>query len=186
MSYHSGGSGGGGGGSGGGGSGGGGSSGGGNGTSSNSSGSENTVGILSFENIDIEKMGYRYRGPYSTSLTYYDNDVVYKDGGAYFYKKSTNTFSEFLLGQSRTNQTGSVVGYDQNVKGVRGEVLFLDSSGAFKFRDPLRRNTARVKAFPRNLLYREGTGYLSRQSGMSFLMEDGTIRHIGQLLLQNY
>ena len=86
MSYHSGSGGGGSGGESGGsgGSGGSGSSGGGSGSSSNASGSENTVGILSFENIDIEKMGYRYRGSYSTSLTYYDNDVVYNKVNEYY------------------------------------------------------------------------------------------------------
>ena len=134
--------------------------------------------ILQFENIDIERMGYRYRGPYTTSYSYNENDVVYKDGGAYAYKNGA--FTPFMLGQANATQVGAVVGYDTNVRGVRGEMLFMKTDGSFEFRDPYRRNVKRVKSFSRHLLNQEGTPYHSTFYHCSFLMEDGTVRNIGR------
>lgn len=134
--------------------------------------------ILQFENIDIERMGYRYRGPYTTSYSYNENDVVYKDGGAYAYKNGA--FTPFILGQANATQVGAVVGYDTNVRGVRGEMLFMKTDGSFEFRDPYRRNVKRVKSLSRSHLYNDNVDYKSTRYKGIFLMEDGTVRTIGR------
>ena len=48
-------------------------------------------------NIDIAKLGYRWKGIYSQFLAYTDNDVVYMNGGAYVIKNGLPT--SFALGQ---------------------------------------------------------------------------------------
>ena len=48
-------------------------------------------------NIDIAKLGYRWKGIYSQYIAYTDNDVVYLNGGAYVIKNGLPT--AFGLGQ---------------------------------------------------------------------------------------
>ena len=83
-------------------------------------------------NIDINNLGYRWKGVYSPYLSYLNNDVVYKDGGAYVMRNGVAT--PFALGQQDAVLAGHVLTGGVSVGGLANMVLHSNGASGMEFR----------------------------------------------------
>jgi hypothetical protein len=83
-------------------------------------------------NIDIAKLGYRWKGIYSQYIAYTDNDVVYLNGGAYAIKNGLP--SALGLGQQMATSAGQVLTGNVAVSGVPDTALHSNGADSMEFR----------------------------------------------------
>jgi alpha-tubulin suppressor-like RCC1 family protein len=125
--------------------------------------------------IDINSIGYRWKGIYSSLLTYSDNDVVYKNGSAYVIRNGVLT--EFALGQQDAVLSGHLLTGGISVGGFGTMVLHSNGEGGVEFRFMNSRNgTLATKLM--DTQYSSGT-YTSQQNMMA-IMSDQSVRTWGR------
>lgn len=124
-------------------------------------------------NIDIAKLGYRWKGIYSQFLAYAENDVVYQNGGAYVIKNGLPV--AFGLGQQMATSAGQVLTGNVAVKGVPDTALHSNGSGSTEFRFMGGRNGVIATALMTTDRM-ECSGYQLSNNYMSSIMSDGSVR----------
>jgi alpha-tubulin suppressor-like RCC1 family protein len=82
--------------------------------------------------IDINSIGYRWKGIYSPTLSYSENDVVYYNGGAYVIR--SGALSEFALGQQDAILSGHLLTGGISVGGFGSMVLHSNGGSGVEFR----------------------------------------------------
>lgn len=131
--------------------------------------------------IDITKLGYRWVGQYSSTATYKENDIVYKDSGAYKVN-ADGTLTEFALGQSDVATKGHLLTGGASIGGVNSQILHSKLNSGIEFRHTDERNGTYVKRLMNDGLHSShrgssyGTGYYTPMA----IMSDGTVRVWGQ------
>ena len=131
--------------------------------------------------IDITKLGYRWVGQYSPTATYKENDIVYKDSGAYKVN-ADGTLTEFALGQSDVTTKGHLLTGGDSIGGVNSQILHSKLNSGIEFRHTDERNGTYVKRLMNdgiNSSHRGapyGSGYYTPMA----IMSDGTVRVWGQ------
>ena len=124
-------------------------------------------------NIDIAKLGYRWKGIYSQYIAYTDNDVVYLNGGAYVIKNGLP--SAFGLGQQMATSAGQVLTGNVAVSGVPDTALHSNGADSMEFRFMGGRNGV----IPTTLMTTdrmECSGYQLSNNYMAAIMSDGSVR----------
>ena len=125
-------------------------------------------------NIDISQIGYRWKGIYSANLTYAENDVVYKDGGAYVIR--SNAPVPFALGQQDAVLKGQLLTGGLSAGGFGNMVLHTDGATVeFRFQDT-RAGTLATKLARSD---HQASYYGSLQFGMT-IMQDRSVRSWGR------
>ena len=124
-------------------------------------------------NIDIAKLGYRWKGVYSQYLAYSDNDVVYLNGGAYVIKNGAPT--PFALGQQLATNAGKVLTGNLAVSGVPDTVLHSNGADSTEFRFMGGRNGVIATALM-STDRMECSGNQLSNNYMSAIMSDGSVR----------
>jgi len=127
-------------------------------------------------NIDISQIGYRWRGIYSEYLAYADNDVVYKNGGAYVIRNSVPV--EFALGQQDAILKGHLLTGGVSAGGFGNMVLHSKGTDGVEFRFQDTRNGTLATALMDNRTGRNGQ-YLTSAYYMIAIMNDGSARSWG-------
>ena len=124
-------------------------------------------------NIDIAKLGYRWKGVYSQYLAYSDNDVVYQTGGAYVIKNGLPV--AFGLGQQMATSAGQVLTGDVAVSGVPDTALHSNGANSMEFRFMGGRNGVIATALMTTDRM-ECSGNQLSNNYMSAIMSDGSVR----------
>ena len=124
-------------------------------------------------NIDIAKLGYRWKGVYSQYLAYSDNDVVYQNGGAYVIKNGLPV--AFGLGQQMAISAGQVLTGDVAVSGVPDTALHSNGANSMEFRFMGGRNGVIATALMTTDRM-ECSGNQLSNNYMSAIMSDGSVR----------
>lgn len=124
-------------------------------------------------NIDIAKLGYRWKGVYSQFLAYTDNDVVYMNGGAYVIKNGLPT--SFALGQQMATSAGQVLTGNAPVSGLPNMSLHSNGADSMEFRFMGGRNGVIATALM-STDRMECSGYQLSNNYMSAIMSDGSVR----------
>jgi alpha-tubulin suppressor-like RCC1 family protein len=124
-------------------------------------------------NIDIAKLGYRWKGVYSQYLAYSDNDVVYQNGGAYVIKNGLPV--AFGLGQQMATSAGQVLTGDVAVSGVPDTALHSNGANSMEFRFMGGRNGVIATALMTTDRM-ECSGNQLSNNYMSAIMSDGSVR----------
>ena len=125
-------------------------------------------------NIDISQLGYRWKGIYSPNLSYANNDVVYKNGGAYVIRNGVPV--EFALGQQDAVLRGALATGAGGITGFGNMVLHSNGAGGVEFRFQDTRNG--TLAVQLGDTYNPG-GYYQSYYGISAIMHDGSVRSWG-------
>lgn len=126
-------------------------------------------------NLNIDALGYRWKGIYSPYLAYRDGDVVFKDGGAWVIRGGTP--QPFALGQQDAILKGHLLTGGVSVGGNFGMVLHANATGSLEFRFMAERNGTIAT---RLVDTRNGGAYSSSSAyGMSALMNSGDVRAWG-------
>ena len=131
--------------------------------------------------IDITKIGYRWVGQYSSTATYKENDVVFKDSGTYRVDASGNLI-EFALGQSDVTTKGHLLTGGTSVGGVNSQILHSKLNSGIEFRHTDERNGTYVKRLMndgKNGTHRGGYHGSAYDTPM-VVMSDGTVRVWGR------
>ena len=124
-------------------------------------------------NIDISQIGYRWKGIYSPNLAYADNDVVYKDGGAYVIRNGAPV--AFALGQQDAIMRGHLLTGGLSAGGFGNMVLHTDGATVeFRYQDT-RPGTRATKLFYSR---QPGASTGSHYSGQA-IMQDRSVRAWG-------
>lgn len=124
-------------------------------------------------NIDIAKLGYRWKGVYSQYLAYTDNDVVYLNGGAYVIKNGLPV--AFGLGQQMATSAGQVLTGNAAVSGVPDTALHSNGANSMEFRFMGGRNGVIATALMTTDRM-ECSGNQLSNNYMSAIMSDGSVR----------
>jgi alpha-tubulin suppressor-like RCC1 family protein len=125
-------------------------------------------------NIDIDQIGYRWKGIYSEFLAYKDNDVVYKDGGAYVIRNGAP--EPFALGQQDAVLRGHLLTGGASVGGFGSMVLHSNGVGGVEFRFQDTRNGTLATALMDSDNH---CSYLTASHNMQAIMLDGSVRSWG-------
>lgn len=124
--------------------------------------------------IDIDALGYRWKGIYSPYLAYKERDVVFKDGGAYVIRAGTP--QPFALGQQDAIIKGHLLTGGVSVGGSWGMALHSNGSGGVEFRFMGERNgTVATKLIDTDI----GGNYIGHRWGMGAIMNEGAVRFWG-------
>lgn len=124
--------------------------------------------------ININSIGYRWKGIYSSLSTYSENDVVYNNGGAYVIRNGVLT--EFALGQQDAILTGHLLTGGVSVGGFGTMALHSNGSSVeFRFLNS-RNGTLATKLM--DTQYSSGS-YTSAQH-MQAIMSDQSVRTWGR------
>jgi alpha-tubulin suppressor-like RCC1 family protein len=124
-------------------------------------------------NIDIAKLGYRWKGIYSAFLTYVDNDIVYMNGGAYVIKNGLPV--AFGLGQRMATGAGQVLTGNVAVSGIPDTALHSNGADSMEFRFMGGRNgVIATKLMSTDRM--ECSGNNLSNNYMSAIMSDGSVR----------
>ena len=126
-------------------------------------------------NIDINSIGYRWRGIYSPFLSYLERDVVYQNGGAYVIRSGVPV--AFALGQQDAVLKGSLLTGGVSVGGTWGMVLHANANGTIEFRFMRDRNSTIATSLMNT--YGSGGCYTSRHYMMA-IMSEGDVRGWGR------
>jgi alpha-tubulin suppressor-like RCC1 family protein len=125
--------------------------------------------------IDINSIGYRWKGLYSPYLSYIDGDVVYQNGSALVYRGGT--FQNFALGQQDALLAGYLLNGGVSVGGRAGQVLHSDGASGVGFRFEGERGgtiaTALMDTF-------NGNGCNASDHNMMTIMNEGMVRAWGR------
>lgn len=124
-------------------------------------------------NIDITKLGYRWKGIYSPYLSYIEKDVVYKDGGAYVIQNGLPV--PFALGQQEATLAGQVLTGGDPVSGVPYTALHSNGPSGMEFRFMGGRNGVIATKLMDMDRMDCGGSQLSNYY-MSSIMSDGSVR----------
>lgn len=132
-------------------------------------------------NIDYTKLGYRWKGLYSSSSQYNNKDVVFKEGAAFYYDSTDQTFKIFARGQIEAISKGElIVGGDNTIAaGFDGEQLFV-KNGAVEFVHPIDRNGTRCIALGGAASNWMGNNTRPSIGQMIYIMADGSVRATGR------
>lgn len=126
--------------------------------------------------IDIDSIGYRWKGVYSPNIAYKERDVVFKDGGAHVIRNGTP--QAFALGQQDAILKGHLLTGGVSVGGVGAMVLHANSNDSIEFRFMGDRNGTTVARLM-DTVQNHRVPYASNRFGM-FVMTDGSVRCIGR------
>lgn len=124
-------------------------------------------------NIDITKLGYRWKGIYSPYLSYIEKDVVYKDGGAYVIQNGLPV--PFALGQQDATLAGQVLTGGDPVSGVPYTALHSNGASSMEFRFMGGRNGV-IATGLMSTDRMECSGADLANYYMSSIMSDGSVR----------
>ena len=131
--------------------------------------------------INIDKLGYRWKGQYSPTGTYIENDVVYYNSGTYRIDASGNLVA-FALGQQDVTSKGHLLTGGASVGGTNSQLLHSKLNSGIEFRHTDERNGTYVKrlmSFGNNSPHRGG--YLGTfYDTPMVIMSDGTVRQWGR------
>lgn len=124
--------------------------------------------------LNIDDLGYRWRGIYSTNLAYKERDVVFKDGGAFVIQGGSP--QPFALGQQDALLGGKLLTGGVAVGGSWGMVLHSNGDGGVEFRFMNERNgTIATKLINTDI----GGEYTGHRFGMGAIMNEGAVRMWG-------
>lgn len=126
--------------------------------------------------IDIDSIGYRWKGVYSPNIAYKERDVVFKDGGAHVIRDGTP--QAFALGQQDAILKGHLLTGGVSVGGVASMVLHSNANDSIEFRFMDDRNGTTVARLMETV-QNHRVPYASNRFGM-FVMTDGSVRCIGR------
>ena len=129
--------------------------------------------------IDIKKLGYRWKGVYNSLTTYDAGDVVYKDSGTYRIDDNNNLVS-FGLGQQDVTTKGHLLTGGASLGGAKASVLHSAGNSGIEFRFGDERNTYAVKSLGEDVKSNRGEAYPYNYFTPRLLMSDGTVRSWGQ------
>ena len=127
-------------------------------------------------NIDIAKLGYRWKGIYSQYIAYTDNDVVYLNGGAYVIKNGIPV--ALALGQQMATGAGQVLTGNVAVSGIPDTVLHSNGTDSMEFRFMGGRNGV-IATSLMTTDRMECSGYQLSNNYMAAIMSDGSVRTWG-------
>lgn len=127
--------------------------------------------------IDINKIGYRWRGIYSSNISYIDQDVVYQNGNAMVWRNGG--LQNFAPGQQDATLYGQVLKGGGAVAGSWGQVLTVDSAGNLIFRFDNDRNGTIATSILRTEKY-SGGNYGSSLRWMAAIMAENDVRVWGR------
>ena len=125
--------------------------------------------------IDINSIGYRWKGIYSQYLTYIDGDVVFQNGNVLVYRGGT--FQNFALGQQDALLAGQLLNGGVSVGGSWGQVLHSNASAGVEFRFQSERNGTIATALMDSY---NGGGCYANNGWMLALMNEGMVRGWGR------
>jgi alpha-tubulin suppressor-like RCC1 family protein len=124
---------------------------------------------------DINSLGYRWKGIYSSLTSYLENDVVYYNGGAYVIRSGVPT--SFALGQQDAILKGFLLKGGVSVGGNWGQVLHSKGSTGVEFRFEQDRNGTIATALMNTDM--NGSCYYN-QTYMMAIMNEGEVRGWGR------
>lgn len=127
--------------------------------------------------IDINTIGYRWRGIYSQNIAYIDQDVVTQNGHAKVWRNGS--LQDFAPGQQDSLLYGQVLKGGGGVSGSWGQVLTVDSSGNLVFRFDQDRNGTIATAIANTDNF-TGTYYGASYRWMAASMAEGDVRVWGR------
>lgn len=130
-------------------------------------------------NIDYSKLGFRWKGLYNSNTNYANKDVIYKEGAAFYYDTTTETFKAFARGQIEATNKGDLV-----VNGITLNQAFADerlyvTNGSIQFRHPIDRNGTRCIELGGRGANHMGWETENNNQAMYFLMANGEVRSRG-------
>lgn len=135
--------------------------------------------------IDISKLGYRWKGLYSAAESYSKGDVTRKDNKV----KSYNGSSWVTMGSSQLNAENKnellTPGTSLNLSGMAGQQIMVQSDGSLGFTHTEGRHGTTVYKLAKTGQWMDGKQRMSGIYGyphqnMAFVMTDGTVRAIGR------
>jgi len=127
--------------------------------------------------IELEKIGYCWRGLYSHYLAYRERDVVYRNGGAWVYR--SGAFEEFVLGQVDAGKAGELVVGSGAVSGRSQMVLHSKGEAGVEFRFMDGRNGVIATALADTTTGAD-CGAWFNPGHMFAIMNDGSVRGWGK------
>lgn len=135
--------------------------------------------------IDISKLGYRWKGLYAQTVDYNKGDVVRKDNKVQYYDGSN--FQIMGSGQLNAENKGELLtaGTNLTLTGKHGQQLKVQSDGSMAWEHTEGRHGTTVQkiAQVRNKFdgrYNSSGSYCFPHQNMGFLMTDGTVRVTGR------
>lgn len=131
--------------------------------------------------IDIEKLGYRWKGIYGAGVTYQKGDVVRKDNKVQSYTGSS--WEVMGSGQLNAETKGELLtpGTTHTLAGVHGQTLVVNASGELEFQWLEGRQSTAVWKMP--VWRHTDCCYMGSNQSMAVIMTDGSVRSWGR---QNY
>lgn len=125
--------------------------------------------------IDINSIGYRWKGIYSPFLSYIDGDVVYRNGSVFVYRGGT--LQNFALGQQDALLAGQLLNGGVSVGGSWGQVLHSNAASGVEFRFEAERGGTIATAL---MDTSNGDGANATNHFMQTLMNEGMVRTWGR------
>ena len=125
--------------------------------------------------IDINSIGYRWKGIYSPYLSYIDGDVVYQNGSVLVYRGGT--LQNFALGQQDALLAGQLLNGGVSVGGSWGQVLHSNAASGVEFRFEAERGGTIATALMDTY---NGDGANANNHFMQTLMNEGMVRTWGR------
>ena len=129
--------------------------------------------------ININKLGHKWKGEYNASTTYDENDVVYKEGIVYIVDAGGN-LSVMAKGQQDVLTKGHLLTGSNSIGGAKQQILHSKGNSGIEFRYGDERNTYAVKNLGEHKLSDRGEAYPNHYMTPKILMTDGTVRTWGQ------
>lgn len=135
--------------------------------------------------IDISKLGYRWKGLYSAAESYSKGDVARKDNKV----KSYNGSSWVTMGSGQLNAENKnellTPGTSLNLSGMAGQQIIVQSDGSLGFTHTEGRHGTTVYKLAKTGNWMDGKQrtsglYAYPHSNFGFVMTDGTVRMIGR------
>jgi len=135
--------------------------------------------------IDISKLGYRWKGLHAQTVDYKKGDVVRKDNKVQYYDGSN--FQIMGSGQLNAENKGELLtaGTNVNLTGKWGQQLKVQGDGSLAWEHTEGRHGTTVQKIAqcRNRFggrYNSSGSYCFPHQNMAFLMTDGTVRVTGR------
>ena len=128
--------------------------------------------------IDISKLGYRWKGHYSSTQTYTKGDVVRKDGKVLAWTGAD--WKQWAADQQNATASGELATPDegQTLTGIEGQELYVSGANTLEWRYTKGRKVAAAVKLPEQR-YGGDCSQFGGPQGFA-LMTDGTIRAWGR------